>query len=1384
MMTIKFEASMSKYLAILAVTGLTACGGGSDDETVIAEPTPITNTAPKLSLDAGPATAGESYSITVTTADVDGDELTLSLTNQPDWLSLDLSSKTLIGTPLAEHVGSYTDISLMVSDGEKETLQLFSIDVIAADTAINQPPTISLTTTAAIAEQDFELTPTLSDPDSNELTLTLSNAPNWLSLDDSTNTLKGTPLTADIGNYSDISLTVSDGTTDVERLFNLEVVTAGTPVNLPPTIVLTSTTTTAGQELLLSPTLSDPEGDDLTLSLTNAPDWLSLDKNLLQLTGSPLAEHVGNYSDIQLTLSDGSNSVEHLFNVEVIAATSSVNKAPTISLNATRASVDSYFELTPTISDPEGDNLTLTLSNQPDWLSLDESNTKLIGTPVTADIGSYSDISLTVSDGTTSVEILFPLEVSAEYILPDNLIINVGDIDADGEDEIIELTKRSMRSKNGNKLLTWDSVNGYVEITPPQVRTYRGHVQGDKAMRVNANIEPGNSSMNANFSDGHHLNHRLTSFPVTINGPEGTADPGNGNQVVDFVEDRTAPTENGYIVPVHHMRRLDYAVTIQNDYYIGMGNSVEAAVARVEQRMNDTDFFYARDVGLGHEVNWMVVNLEENPAGWKSEWEDVHKPNGAVYEVRGQFKKPGGAGANGDLFKDAKHSAGTLAAYSKSQGHELGHTLGGGHWSSWGDAMSGSNSAIGSGTVERMIGNAHIATESQSPAISYASPIPPFAMEDVTTMEMNTSKDINVLENDFDGNGDSLSISYVDSVTEKGGTASIVDGKVRYTPLENWQGQDTFVYHVMDETGIANRTGYVKVAVHNNGLATHITFDETSGTTAHDIGPFQAHGELTDGIDFDGNGPGGSVNGLIGNALSRTVDGNSIGNDIKTSADFWGTGDPLDGDLSISLWVKFQSGTPTVAGPIIAKGGAVIRGRFGNPRGGWDIGHTEDGRFRFEGNANRDSQYIYGYANDFPKDINGAKLAVEDPTEEIDTPQFDLEAKTAIKADTWQHLVMVMDRTTNKLRAWVDNEELIHGDTGITTFGTEISKSVIDNSHHPLVIFDSVSQQNQSTDTPTTVDDVRIYHKALTPEEVSELFTNTSADIASGAPLPINGALDVAPNQTQTWLAGKSSGYQFDVYFGTDQEAVFNATTASAQYIGRQSTTTYQPTTTANNRYYWRIDTVTSGDTIKGDTWWFDVKEVVVEVLNDPAIINGSFENETLAKGVTSNDIADWFDAKNYTYTQNHELETHPATSYGHNWAELSRGRWIYQQIGNYHENIDLNISFLLGRALDKAGLATRVSLLVGGDPLLAEDKSEKHEVNPLTNIVGATLITSSELIPELATEGSIAEQAVTLSTGTGYKIGDPLWLQIDVADTGSGRVLIDNVQVTESNTD
>jgi hypothetical protein len=77
---------------------------------------------------------------------------------------------------------------------------------------------------------------------------------------------------------------------------------------------------------------------------------------------------------------------------------------------------------------------------------------------------------------------------------------------------------------------------------------------------------------------------------------------------------------------------------------------------------------------------------------------------------------------------------------------------------------------------------------------------PPAAFDDVRTMPMNGTLDIDVLANDQDIDGDRLAV--VRPGTPVHGTVSLLaDGSLRYVPLANYYGQDSFTYVMADPSG-------------------------------------------------------------------------------------------------------------------------------------------------------------------------------------------------------------------------------------------------------------------------------------------------------------------------------------------------------------------------------------------------------------------------------------------------------------------------------------------------------------------------------------------------------------------------------------------------------
>ncbi|MFO7304801.1 MAG: putative Ig domain-containing protein [Gammaproteobacteria bacterium] len=92
----------------------------------------------------------------------------------------------------------------------------------------------------------------------------------------------------------------------------------------PPTISGTPATSVAvGEMYRFQPTASDPNGDRLTFSITNRPSWASFDTSTGLLTGQPTLAHVGTYSNIVISVSDGTSRVQlPPFSISVVQSSS------------------------------------------------------------------------------------------------------------------------------------------------------------------------------------------------------------------------------------------------------------------------------------------------------------------------------------------------------------------------------------------------------------------------------------------------------------------------------------------------------------------------------------------------------------------------------------------------------------------------------------------------------------------------------------------------------------------------------------------------------------------------------------------------------------------------------------------------------------------------------------------------------------------------------------------------------------------------------------------------------------------------------------------------------------------------------------------------------
>ncbi len=91
--------------------------------------------------------------------------------------------------------------------------------------AQNRAPTIAGSPPPIIIEGEFyEFMPTAADPDGDALQFAIARKPKWANFDLATGRLSGTPSAEDVGNFTNIGISVSDGAeTAVLTNFNITV---------------------------------------------------------------------------------------------------------------------------------------------------------------------------------------------------------------------------------------------------------------------------------------------------------------------------------------------------------------------------------------------------------------------------------------------------------------------------------------------------------------------------------------------------------------------------------------------------------------------------------------------------------------------------------------------------------------------------------------------------------------------------------------------------------------------------------------------------------------------------------------------------------------------------------------------------------------------------------------------------------------------------------------------------------------------------------------------------------------------------------------------------------------------------------------------------------
>ncbi|MHC4536763.1 MAG: LamG domain-containing protein, partial [Planctomycetota bacterium] len=193
----------------------------------------------------------------------------------------------------------------------------------------------------------------------------------------------------------------------------------------------------------------------------------------------------------------------------------------------------------------------------------------------------------------------------------------------------------------------------------------------------------------------------------------------------------------------------------------------------------------------------------------------------------------------------------------------------------------------------------------------------------------------------------------------------------------------------------------------------------------------------------------------------------------------------------------------------------------------------------------------------------------------------DLASQKLVDDGQWHHVTGVFD---NGLMTIYIDGALDVSATGGNTFGTGAERYGFIASQSEAAVFDG-DRSGSPGYFNGGLDDVRIYDKALTQEDIAQVMRGNL--LLAWDLQPPSGIYDVetVPSSV-SWRPGDMAA-EHDVYLGTDQQAVQIADISDTTgiYRARQTSTTYVPPEDFawGQTYYWRIDEFnTDGTVTKG----------------------------------------------------------------------------------------------------------------------------------------------------------------------------------------------------------
>lgn len=651
--------------------------------------------------------------------------------------------------------------------------------------------------------------------------------------------------------------------------------------------------------------------------------------------------------------------------------------------------------------------------------------------------------------------VVVPEDKHAGHSLPETLSLQV---DVNGVIKNVELSKHSVRSPNF-ALITYDDrrQQQFEAVSPmPEVRTYRGHITNDPYVVVTGVVNAeGTLYLTGWENQGQSWTRNISIADQVDTDALGNSEIDTEELIVDFAIPATEG--NQLYVPqpgndFHNNLARAYIHFHNGQLNSKAGGNLINAVAMMEGHLNELDYVWAQKTGLRWDLGYGLIEMH----GSTDTATDPRPGPKDSTNFAIEFQDP----RNGGYCWGGGDWVGCEAWYRLNWGftHEIGHNFGLGHWEQEDNANQLQQPGTQMGNMQSRSTLVRLQSGSKFKAAkAIEAPMPPAAFKDYVTVYRNESVSVAPLANDYDANGETLSIVSFDATTAAGGVVTQSGNTLRYTPPTGFVGNDQLTYTVSDGTN--QSVGAIQIQVQLADLVGKWDMESVDGETVLDTSGQNNHLYGYGSAVADSQTSGISGYGMALPLIASKVGAkDALGHNLLPH-----TLEPGHKSFTASIWFQYSGIT----------GNKLIMGKSSSSAnymsyGGWEI--------RTEGD---DLVMQINYRNRLLKS-NAVAIRQND----------------SIIDGNWHHAVIVVDQENGELRGYLDGQAFTTQGTLLAEGGPILAAmnftsygggSPFKVGGHVQAVCDAEGA-NCAIPAGQAYDNVRVYHRALSETEVETLF--------------------------------------------------------------------------------------------------------------------------------------------------------------------------------------------------------------------------------------------------------------------------------------------------------